>query len=617
MAVRIGAARARSTTAAVDVLVVVGVAADGADRRPPTDWPTCSTPTTSPTGWRSSPPGTPDEQQRRRARRLRQPRPPRRAELRRRVARVHPAAPRPRRRPPTPAASAPPSGCAAPRIETTLGRIAGARRGRRGRWPRRCRPRCGRRPGATTSSQFTTLDDAGTRAGSATTPVATCARPVRCRRCAAGASPTACCPSRRSPAGRPPATTPRPARRLRQLLGDAARPGVAAGDDRRRPRRAQRRSRRRRRRRAPRRTPPAPATHVRRALGPHYLRHLRRFLGEDLDAIGFFARLRQLTSNLPDRVGAARSGRVSTCSCTRTPARRSACRSCPRRRRHARLPRRAARRRPGRPRRAGARPPCRCCRRWLRHALLREHAEAAARLLAAAGRDATELRVDAELVDLVPAPSADRHAGPGSAPSRCRVPPTARTVGEHLGRLDRLHRPRGATARRAPRGADARSPPPTPPRSSGSCPPRSTPPSYRLDAWVTSLAAPTPRRAAGRRSRRVWWSAATAGSRVCATSPATRSPSSPPTSPGRCSPPPTTPASSSPRRSTRRARRPCCARPTSPTAARRQPVRHQADVGPGAPRRAPVRRRAPGHPARRAARLRRRAAAARGRASTS
>ena len=42
---------------------------------------------------------------------------------------------------------------------------------------------------------------------------------------------------------------------------------------------------------------------VRRALGPHYLRHLRRFIGEDLDAIGFFARLQQLTLALPQRVG--------------------------------------------------------------------------------------------------------------------------------------------------------------------------------------------------------------------------------------------------------------------------------------------------------------------------
>ncbi len=42
---------------------------------------------------------------------------------------------------------------------------------------------------------------------------------------------------------------------------------------------------------------------LRRAMGPQYVQHLQKFLGVDLEAVGFWTRLQQLTGALPARVG--------------------------------------------------------------------------------------------------------------------------------------------------------------------------------------------------------------------------------------------------------------------------------------------------------------------------
>ena len=134
--------------------------------------------------------------------------------------------------------------------------------------------------------------------------IATCAAAGRCRRCAAGASPTACCRSRslgrlwQPPAGEEVAHAPLAwLRTLLQRLRDkvwrrtrcSRSPRLGAQRRRRAPTSADVHARPTRSRRA---------TPMRPLMGRHYVQHLRAFLGEDLDAAGWLDRA----------AGVARSG---------------------------------------------------------------------------------------------------------------------------------------------------------------------------------------------------------------------------------------------------------------------------------------------------------------------
>ena len=156
------------------------------------------------------------------------------------------------------------------------------------RSPRRWRPRCGRRPGATTSPRFDRrLDETADadwvrdHARRFVRPAGAAARALRCGRQPYGVLPVT---SLAGWTGAPP-TTPAPSARVGQVLAPA-RPGVASGARSARPGRdaattptptSSTCSAAARQRRLPR--PPRP-------MGPHYLRHLRACLGEDLDAVG-------------------------------------------------------------------------------------------------------------------------------------------------------------------------------------------------------------------------------------------------------------------------------------------------------------------------------------------
>jgi hypothetical protein len=136
----------------------------------------------------------------------------------------------------------------------------------------------------------------------------------------------------------------------------------------------------------------AASVSMRRLIGPHYLRHLRLFLGEDLDALGFWTRLQALTGVLARQVGigAVPAGQLVYQGGTRpitAPAVGNA----------GYLADLLAVTDPDAL--AGPVPdePVPLLQALLRHALLRTYAEAGARLL---GRP--ELARDAELVDLVP-----------------------------------------------------------------------------------------------------------------------------------------------------------------------------------------------------------------------
>ena len=485
--------------------------------------------------------GHPDEQQRRRARRVRQPRSPRRAELRRRVARVHPDARPTSAPPPTPAGSAPPSASPPPRIETTLGRIAGAGGGdealaeamQTALWP------------ATWGYYLVAVHDARrrrTRAGSATTPVASSARP--------GALPTLRCG--RQPYGVLPVTSlagwsatgddAAPSRAAAPAAGDAARPGVATGDDRRRQRVG--------RSDDPgadvvdvlRGGPTSAGYHVRRALGPHYLRAPaplpRRGPRRD----------RLLRPPAPAHVEPAEPGRVPGSGRSR-PVRvrgrqlaRSACRSArdadgtlaylaallagdpdtPRRAGAGRRRAAAARAAPPRPAaraRRGRRPRC-------------SPAPDAVARRAARRRRAGRPR------------ARRRHPTATWTWQRSQPLPggtAARTVGDHLAALDDFAAPevrplgelRAAMARARRRRPGQ--------RSSGCCPPRSTPP--RTGSTRGSRRSP---RGASPSSARPSPTGVVLGGygwveQLRPEPRQRRSPSSRPTNPGRCSPPPDDP----------------------------------------------------------------------------
>lgn len=207
---------------------------------------------------------------------------------------------------------------------------------------------------------------------------------------------------------------------------------------------------------------------VRRMVGPHYLRHLRLFLGEDLDAFGFWARLQALTGALAGRVGIglipARQliyqggvrpitaplvgdvGYLADLLAVTDPD-------------------------------ALARPvpdqPVPLLHALLRHALLRTFAESGARLL---GR--LELVRDAELVDLVPA-QPQTPTWPWQRAQQ--VPGTTQTVAQALG--DTSHGPI-ADLRAALSTLSAS----TPDVLERQLRQHLDATSHRLDAWVTSLA---------------------------------------------------------------------------------------------------------------------------------
>ena len=338
----------------------------------------------------------------------------------------------------------------------------------------------------------------------------------RCRRCAAAASPTASCRSRRSTAGPPPATTPRPAERLRQLLVGLRDQVWRPAHDRRQPRRPQRRPRRRPRRRAARRRrqrrlrrPPGARPALPAPPAPVPRRGPRRASASS-PACDSSRPTCPTASVLPARCRSPVR--------LRSASRPLGCRSCARRRRPAGLHRRAARRRSRRPRRAGARRrPCRCSTRCSATACCASTPRPRARLLAGPDRPLGQLLADAELVDLVPAPAPTADLGLAAQPAGARRHPAAhgaasisagladfaapevRSLGEFREALALLAAADPAAVERLlPAGLDATS--------------------YRLDAWVTSLAT---RRLAELRAAqpdRVSCSAATAGSRTCAPS---------------------------------------------------------------------------------------------------
>jgi hypothetical protein len=137
---------------------------------------------------------------------------------------------------------------------------------------------------------------------------------------------------------------------------------------------------------------------VRRLMGPHYLRHLRLFLGEDLDALGFWPVLQSMTAAAADRAGLGTRPPISRV--VYDPGTRPL--TVPLVQPADYLAELAgttdvdalARPVPG--------DGVPLLHALLRHGLLREYAEAAARLLAGASPVPAALLTDAELVDLVP-----------------------------------------------------------------------------------------------------------------------------------------------------------------------------------------------------------------------
>jgi len=228
---------------------------------------------------------------------------------------------------------------------------------------------------------------------------------------------------------------------------------------------------------------------VRRALGPHYLRHLRLLLGEDLDDLGFFTRLQQLTAGVPARagLGAALSLGLFVYEGERNligvPLVRPAGSTADSGLAYigallATDPDALAAPVPD-----AAVP---LLHALLRHGLLREQADAAARLLAGPDRPAGQLLADTELVDLVadPNPTATWN-WQRSQPVPGTDPP--RSVREHLGALTEFSapevRPLGELREALAQLATA-----DPAAVERLLPPVLDAAAYRLDAWVTSLA---------------------------------------------------------------------------------------------------------------------------------
>ena len=241
---------------------------------------------------------------------------------------------------------------------------------------------------------------------------------------------------------------------------------------------------------------------ARGAMGRHYLQHLRAFLGEDLDGAGFWARFESLTGALPSRLGFGTRPRLAEIAYDETaralavplvqggeigdglalaPNYIQALLAVA----HA-------------DELAGAAPvPVSLLHALLRHALLREHAQAAARILARGGRPLADVLRDEELVNLLAAPAPtptfawqrDQRVAAVTGERTVRehldapadpADPALRSLGEFRAALPRLAALDTATLQRHLCGTLDLA-------------------SHRLDAWVTSLA--TKRLAELRRAR--------------------------------------------------------------------------------------------------------------------
>lgn len=217
--------------------------------------------------------------------------------------------------------------------------------------------------------------------------------------------------------------------------------------------------------------PLATAVAARNLMGRHFLQHVRAFLGEDLDAAGFWARHEQLAGAEATRLGfdAPMLGQIAYDGMIRsitTPL-------------------------VGDPTYidallqttdidALARPvpaePVPLLQAILRHALLREHVEAAALLLGSAAEPAGALMRDVELVDLVP--------GAGPAPTWSRLRDRMVAGVSVRDRLSAGDAPGIAAFREALKTLSSADPATLERHVVGTLDATS----HRIDAWITSLA---------------------------------------------------------------------------------------------------------------------------------
>ncbi|HVG77319.1 MAG TPA: hypothetical protein VNF03_04210 [Patescibacteria group bacterium] len=241
---------------------------------------------------------------------------------------------------------------------------------------------------------------------------------------------------------------------------------------------------------------------VRGAMGRHYLEHLRGFLGEDLDAAGFWIRFESLTGALPARLGLGARARLTRLAyddrirplavplvqagevgagVALAPNYIQALLAV------TRLDEVVA----------SAAVSVPLLQALLRHALLREHAQAAARIVASGGLSPAALLRDDELVNLVASPTPtptfvwqrDQRVAAVTGTRTVReyldappspADPAVRAIGEFRAALQRLAGLDTATLQRHLGGTLDLA-------------------SHRLDAWITSLA--TKRLAEMRRTR--------------------------------------------------------------------------------------------------------------------
>jgi hypothetical protein len=213
---------------------------------------------------------------------------------------------------------------------------------------------------------------------------------------------------------------------------------------------------------------------VRGLMGQHFLQHLRAFLGEDLDSVGFWQRLVQLTTQETARLGLGfvpalahaaydDDAHFVTAPLVGNPTYITDLLAT------SDLDALAG------PVPDDAGP---LLKALLRHALLREYAEAAARLLDSAAAPLTQLLRDAELVDLVP----DQPPTPTWQWQRSQpAPGTTVTVRE---RLDQVGDPLVSELKAALQVLSEIDVPALERHLAGTLDATS----HRLDAWVTSLA---------------------------------------------------------------------------------------------------------------------------------
>jgi hypothetical protein len=218
------------------------------------------------------------------------------------------------------------------------------------------------------------------------------------------------------------------------------------------------------------RRPLSSAYLVRGLMGQHFLQHLRAFLGENLDAVGFWQALVQLTGREPERLGLGFTPALAHAAYEEA-ARPLAVPPVG-------DPASIGELLAADPDQLAAAPaaPVPLLQALMRHALLRQHAEAAARLLDGPATPFAELIRDPELVDLAP----DQPPTPTWSRQRSRSLDGG-TVAQRLAadpgpELTELRAALGVLA-----GADA----PTLERHLAGTLDAT---SHRLDAWVTSLA---------------------------------------------------------------------------------------------------------------------------------